>query len=82
MRLWGMEKAGLAHEIVNQLTGTEAAPDHATRAAIAFRSLADGSHSLELQSRYESRFDRQFYRALDRLESRRKKAANLPNELS
>jgi hypothetical protein len=69
MRLWGMEKAGLTFEIrKNNGEGTEvAAEDAPTRAALAFRSLCDGSRAYEVMNRYESRFDRQYNRALERL---------------
>ena len=40
MRLWGVEKAGLAHEIRQK---APAAPDTPTRTAMAFRSLSDES---------------------------------------
>jgi hypothetical protein len=66
MRVWGMEKAGLEHEMRRQdeASGPETgAPDTATRSALAFRALSDGSRSLELINRYESRYDRQYLRA-------------------
>jgi hypothetical protein len=68
MRIWGMEKAGMAHEMRRQtelsnFTGLDPSEAAATRAAIAFRTLSDDSRSLELINRYDSRFDRQYYRA-------------------
>lgn len=63
MRIWSMEKANLEHEIRNR---TDSA-DPATQAALAFRDLTDQSRSMELMNRYESRYDRQFTRALSRL---------------
>jgi hypothetical protein len=79
MRIWGMEKAIMEHEIRAQseargsqedvgddtFTGTEdgACVDNATRCALAFRTLSDDSRSLELINRYESRYDRQYLRA-------------------
>jgi hypothetical protein len=38
-----------------------------TRAMLAMRSLGDNSRHSELMSRYEHRFDRQHYRALEAL---------------
>jgi hypothetical protein len=72
MRIWGMEKAGMDHEMHRQaatmphptpLDPDEASADAATRAALAFRTLSDDSRSLELINRYDSRYDRQYYRA-------------------
>lgn len=64
MRLWAMEKEGLQQEIRNQHD-----PDlkPAARAAQAFRALTDQSRALDLMNRYETRYDRQFSRALSRL---------------
>jgi hypothetical protein len=78
MRLWGMEKAGLVSEIRKQdsaIPGPSFSapdqdatlPDAPTRAALAFRSLCDQSRYLELINRYESRYDRQYARTLERL---------------
>ncbi len=71
MRIWGMEKASMDHEMRRQaqmpnctaLDPTDESADAATRAAIAFRTLSDDSRSLELINRYESRYDRQYLRA-------------------
>jgi hypothetical protein len=68
MRIWGMEKAAMEHEMRRQAempnsTSLEPDEDAATRAAIAFRTLSDDSRSLELINRYESRYDRQYLRA-------------------
>jgi hypothetical protein len=70
MRIWGMEKASMEHEMRRQTeTSNSTAPGAddseraATRAAIAFRALSDDSRSLELINRYESRYDRQYLRA-------------------
>src|SRR5580698_5723194 len=68
MRIWGMEKAAMEHEMQRQAeisNSTELDPSGhaATRAALAFRTLSDDSRSLELINRYESRFDRQYLRA-------------------
>jgi len=68
MRIWGMEKAAMEHEMRRQgeianSTALDPAERAATRAAIAFRTLSDDSRSIELINRYESRFDRQYLRA-------------------
>jgi hypothetical protein len=68
MRLWGMEKAGLTQEIRKQ--SEQAGPaelDPATQTAMAFRALCDQTHAFEIMNRYETRFDRQYTRALERL---------------
>ena len=73
MRIWGIEKANMEHQMRAQAealgvsednpAGEEAAEDTATRCALAFRTLSDDSRSLELINRYESRYDRQYLRA-------------------
>jgi len=68
MRIWGMEKAGMEHEmhrlgVMPNPAGLDPSGQAATRAAIAFRTLSDDSRSLELINRYDSRYDRQYYRA-------------------
>jgi hypothetical protein len=77
MRLWGMEKAGIAYEIQKQESAVDSEDtmnrDAPTRAALAFRVLSDHSRSLELMNRYESRYDRQYSRALERLMQLREK---------
>lgn len=69
MRFWGMEKAGLSWEIRKQGTDNPeiSEEDGTTRAALAFRTLADESRALDLMNRYEARYDRQYNRALHRL---------------
>jgi hypothetical protein len=42
-------------------------PDNAVRSAIAFQNLANETRTLDLTNRYETRFHRQYMRALDRL---------------
>jgi hypothetical protein len=82
LRLWVLESAGMGHEIRKQshLHESETNP---TRAALVFRTLSDESHSLELMNRYETRFDRQFARAHQRLiDLRRQRILPLePNKL-
>src|ERR1035438_9153830 len=74
MRIWGLEKAGMDHEMRRQSEMSnfpaldpddddDASTAAATRASIAFRTLSDDSRSLELINRYDSRYDRQYYRA-------------------
>jgi hypothetical protein len=68
MRVWGMEKAAMEHEMRRQAemsnsTALDRSEQAATRAAIAFRTLSDDSRSLELINRYESRYDHQYLRA-------------------
>ena len=50
-----------------------AARDVPTRSAIAFRTLCDNSRTLDTFNRYETRFERQYLRSLDRLEKMRTK---------
>ena len=50
-----------------------AARDAPTRSAIAFRTLCDNSRTLDTFNRYETRFERQYLRSLDRLEKMRTK---------
>jgi hypothetical protein len=65
MRLWVLEAATVNHEIRKQ-SEANAEEDNATKAALAQRALIDESRQLEVLSRYETRFDRQFSRALQR----------------
>jgi len=62
MRLWQLESAGMGHEI-RKKSHMHESETKATRAALAFRTLSDESHFLELMNRYETRFHRQFARA-------------------
>ena len=79
MRLWGFEKVKLTDEIANT------PPDlPGVRAGRAFCRLAEESRALDLIARYETRFDRQYERALKCLRQRRgsNENANLPNKPS
>jgi hypothetical protein len=75
MRLVGMEKAGIHHQIqaerdarIEHSAPTGISPlDPATTAYLAFTTLARQTRSLELMNRYETRCDRQYERALSRL---------------
>ncbi len=64
-RIWAMEKAGIEHEMRRQagISNSISTEDSATRASRAFRTLSDNSRSLELINRYDSRYERQYYRA-------------------
>jgi len=63
LRVWGMEKAIMDHEMDRQAEMSPSNEHPATRAALAFRALGDDSHSLELINRYDSRYERQYLRA-------------------
>jgi hypothetical protein len=66
MRIWAMEKAGMECEMSRQAglpVSRVSKDDTPTRASQAFRRLGDDGHSLELINRYDSRYDRQYYRA-------------------
>ncbi len=69
-RMWAIESAALDDELDAQRadvdhTYTLITPD--VRTALAFVKLADESRALALINRYESRYSRQFYRALKAL---------------
>jgi hypothetical protein len=70
MRTWAVETAGVTHEMKLQAESV-LHENAATRAMLAFRSLGDNSRHLELMSRYEHRFNREHYRALEALERRK-----------
>jgi hypothetical protein len=64
-RIWSMEKAGMDYEVRRQaeISNAVLTEDNATRASLAFRTLSDDSRSMELINRYDSRYERQYYRA-------------------
>lgn len=62
MRLWNMETAALDNEIRHPKFPD--GEDFATQTFIAFRTLTDDTHALELLNRYEARCDRQFKTSL------------------
>ena len=64
--LWKLETSILNREI-SRLKSTLPNEDPATVIALAFGSLIDRSCSLEIINRLESRFERQYDRAVDRL---------------
>jgi hypothetical protein len=70
MRLWSLEKASITLEADN----TPAVANAPAQIALAWRNLSDSGRSLELFSRYESRLDAQYDRALRRLEAIQKAA--------
>ncbi len=63
-RNWTMHTALLEVEMGKQDQGAGNEP---VIAALAFKSLADSSHSLQLLQRYETSLDRQYSRALNNL---------------
>ena len=69
LRIWGLEKAGMDYEVRRQSelpcspSNSTASEDAATRASRAFRTLSDDGRSIELINRYDSRYERQYYRA-------------------
>ena len=67
-RIWMLERTCLAGQMHQEcLRVPESKLDPTTAAAIAFRNLADHSRTLDLVNRYESRYDRQYFRAHRRL---------------
>jgi hypothetical protein len=62
LRLWALEKATLENELENHHH-----PSPAKRAAQAFHALSNNSRTLDVLTRYETRFDRQYHRALRHL---------------
>jgi hypothetical protein len=66
LRAWALESATINQEIRNQ-ADTSDDPDPATRAAIAIRTICERSNYLETINRYETRFERQYDRALNQL---------------
>jgi hypothetical protein len=63
MRTLGIQKAGFDLEMGRHPAQASAAH----RAALVFENLADSSRTLDLLHRYETSFDRQFFRALSLL---------------
>ncbi|MBV8841526.1 MAG: hypothetical protein JO307_01835 [Bryobacterales bacterium] len=77
LRVLAIQKAGLDLEMARQ--PSPASP--AYQAAIVFKNLADNSRFLDLLSRYEISFDRQFSRALSLLLKLRAASPEPPAEL-
>ncbi len=68
-RIWNLESVGISREIrnVNAAADPTQPLDPAVSAMQAYSTLAADGRNLELLSRYEHRFDRQYYRALEAL---------------
>lgn len=68
LRVWALESAGMTYEIKKQ-SDAYAGENTPTRVVLAMRHLGDGygGRQHELMNRYETRFDRQFHRAAERL---------------
>ena len=81
MRLWVLESAAVNYEMRKQAPAHQN-EDDPTRAALAHRTLIDETRSLEVLNRYETRFDRQFNRAIQRLQElqARRKKSNFADE--
>ena len=68
-RIWGLESVRTQYQIKMSKGMGRSVPidDAATRLAIAYTELAEKGPSLDLFIRYETRYERQFHRALARL---------------
>src|SRR5450755_567267 len=66
LRLWALEKATIENELENHHH-----LDPAKRTAKAFDVLSNNSRTLDVLTRYETRFDRQYHRALKHLPTKR-----------
>jgi hypothetical protein len=64
MRLWAVESAGITHEMRRQ-HDSMSDEDPPTRAMLAIRAIGDNGRHMDIMSRYEHRFDRQYYRAIE-----------------
>ena len=63
-RLWAMEKGGLDYE-TSKNRDWEMSPS--VRASLAFRAASGDTAAADLLGRYDTRFDRQYHRALNQL---------------
>jgi hypothetical protein len=82
MRVWVLENAAVSHEIRKQAEAHEG-ESQPTRAALAYRTLNDETHWLDVFNRYEARFDHQFTRSMQLFYEQRarpKKAGHLAEE--
>jgi hypothetical protein len=80
LRLWGLESAGVSHEIRKRKDASEQPASSPTHAVLALRNLTDNSHILEFVSRHESRCDRlyaQSFARLQHIQSRRASGKDL-----
>ena len=75
LRLWALEKATIEIELENHQHPTPPTP--VKRTAKSFDALSNNSRTLDVLTRYETRFDRQYHRALKHLSA---KTEILPNE--
>lgn len=66
LRIWALEKATIENEQQNH-----SHPDPAKRTAKAFEALSNNTRTLDVLTRYETRFDRQYHRVLKHLISKR-----------
>jgi hypothetical protein len=86
MRLAGMERAAVRHQLRQHAEQENATPlptDPATRAWIAFTGINQQYRTLELMNRYESRCDRQYNKALTLLlEAQRRRETNADTEIT
>jgi hypothetical protein len=72
---WGLETAGIS-DAIRELTQTQPEvlqKDPAVRAFLAIADLNTKSNNLNLFHRYDTRFDRQFYRAYSKLIAKKNK---------
>ncbi len=68
MRIWSLEKTCLKNRmLIEYRDAPEPRPKIEDVAGMAFASLANETRTLDLVSRYESRYDRQYFRAHRRL---------------
>lgn len=87
MRIWILENSAIAHEIRKQageaLLHNAETENQPTQASFAYRSLSHDARGLDIFSRYETRYDRQLSRALQRfneVRASREKKMYSPNE--
>ena len=80
-RNWMMEKTCMAGQLMREYhKAQEPKPSLTTAAALAFVTMADNSRTLDLLNRYESRYDRQYFRAHRRLlETQDRRMRNEPD---
>ena len=82
MRIWILENSGVAHEIRKNAASNEL-ENQPTQAALAYRSVPGDARGLDIFSRYETRYDRQLSRAIQRfneVRARREKKMFSTNE--
>jgi hypothetical protein len=68
MRIWSMEKTCFTERMTKEYCdAVEPLPNAEETAGLAFAALANETRTLDLVNRYESRYDRQYFRAHRRL---------------